>query len=664
MKKALLLLVMLAMLGGAGYIVYHFFFRTEEVGFQPLDFPKQAKGLNQTGSITAHPHGLYEVSAADMHDLLFLQGVLHGTHAGTELEQLVRLFKGIPAKTGVKALDDLAPVFYYLDLTTAAEACVQQVPHHVSVLLTAYAEGLSEAGGGRRWTLTDLFVYQRGLAFLINRCWAKEWAMRWWVRELGAEPQWFGPGLPPVHPPADPALESDLAPAGLFRAPWIEMVLFRDANGATAQHLRGDPFFQFLAVPTRFEIPELYVSEGLSLAGLPFLWSGQTAGVQFALQPRLTRDETFYVFPEDQFVGQEALFRESDTGNIAKLYDQAPIRAPFGRWVKPLVFGAGVDTYYDWDGFRPSADLVALYYLFTAGNLDDARAAMQYHQVPSAALLLGGESPRRNARLYASSNPSSDRGGPTFQPPLFRRPWEEALPAAAVTGSDFVWAAWADGGDFVKNNRFREDSPLDAALVDALLFRLDGALQTELSDKQLEAVLELLNRSSDAERAMFIAEVWRQLTRRIAEVTVEDQAAWWVPVVNMPLRRLILAELRARQSRIRGEDGDLGAFNQMTARSLKAALARTRDENALLVLGADGLAMGMVGDVRESGSPTAIFTAEQGRVAQVGWLTMVWHEPLLFWHYPIRDGDGQLGAPKRVTYSPASATPASIRPRR
>lgn len=664
MKKILSLLVLLLIAAGIGYGVYLYLQQESADGPAQLHFPKRAKGLNHQATLTRHPYGLYEISAADMHDLLYLQGLLHGTHAGPQLEQLLRLFKGIPGKTGTAALDRLAPLFYYLDLAGTAQACSEQLPPHLEVLLQAYADGLSATPNGRTWTIADVFLFHRGLAFFINRCWAKEWAMRRWVRVFGSDAGFFSPEMPPLQPPLEEGWQSDNDLAGLFRAPWIESFLLADSDGVQAQHLRGDPFFAFLPVPVAFEIPEMFAIQGLSLAGVPFLWSGRNQNLHFALQPRLTRDETFHLFVKDQFLGQEQLFQESNTGNVAKLYDQPRLRAPFGRWMAPVLFPpSGGDVYYAWDGLRPSADLAALYYLFIAQSIDEARAAMQYHQVPSAVLALGTRSPRRHLRLYAAADPGMDRAAPPFQTPWFRRPWEKGMPAADVIGLDGAYALpRAENWSLLKNNLYRAEDPLDRALVDALLFRLDGALQTEFKEDTLTEMLGLLQDTANPKRALFVRTVWRLMVDQTA-AKLGDRPAWWAGSLQQPLRRLILADLQARQNAVRISDGGRDGLNQMTAKTLKQAwLACGNSEPAAPLVDSDGRVFDTTAAVMETSSPTSVYTIAGGAVHQVSFLSVVQSEAATFWTYPVRAERQTLGPPKRVGFSPAEATPFVIRP--
>lgn len=665
MKKILSLLVLLLLVAAVGYGVYTFMQPEAPVKPAELSFPKRAKGLNHQATLTRHPFGLYDINATDMHDLLYLQGLLHGTHAGPQLEQLLLLFKGVPGKTGPAALNQLAPLFYYLDLATTAQACREQLPPHLEVLLQAYADGLSAAPNARSWTIADVFLYHRGLAFLINRCWAKEWAMRRWVRVFGNEAGYFSPEMPPLQPPLEDGWQSDRALAGLFRAPWIESFLMVDSDGLQAQHLRGDPFFAFLPVPLAFEIPEMFAVQGLSLAGVPFLWSGRNQTLQFALQPRLTRDETFHLFGKDQFLGQEQRFQQSDTGDVAKRYEQPPLRATFGRWAAPVLFPPdGGDVYYDWDGLRPSADLAALYYLFVAQSIDEARAAMQYHQVPSVVLALGTRSPRRHLRLYAAADPALDRSAPSFQTRWFRRPWEKGQPAVEVIGLEVDYLLpRGETWSLLENNRFRAGEPLDQALVDALVFRLDGALQAEFTDERLAEILGLLQDGADPKRAAFVRAVWRYLCDQAA-AKLGDQPAWWAGSLQRPLRRLILNDLQARQTAVRISDGGLDGLNQMTAKALKKAWLDCRDSApAVPLIGGDGRAFERAPGVIETSSPTSVYTSGPAGVVQVSFLTLVQSETPAFWTYPVRTERLQLGPPKRVSYSPAGATAFVIRPK-
>ena len=669
LKKLLMFLFLLLVLGGIGFAVWFFLIDGNVEDLLGPSFPKQAKGLSRPGQIVMHGNGMASLSAQSERDLLFLQGLLHAHHASGRLEALRDLFQGHPAADLPAELAELAPLFYYLDLHDLGERCRELYPPYLQVLLQSYADGLSAGmSKGQAWTVADVLMVHRGYAFLFGRNWVKDWGARNLASAFGVE-RAAGVFDYPVPTSAGDEMVFAAALEGLFRRPWIELVRMAGEGGVMAQQVRGHPYLRFLPLPTQLEIPERLYAEGLSLVGVPFLWSGRTETVNFVVQPVLADDEYFYQFDPASLLGREDLFIVNRDAPRRERYDEAPRYAWFGRRVTPLVStGSGREVFYDWDGFRPSMDLAAFYHLLHAANVDEAVTAFQYHQMPAVTLSLGNAGGRWFHRRYLPEPPGRAWFPPAAQPRVFDRAHvEPSPPFRSVLGLDFSSSAEQDAwADLARGNGWRQASELDHQLTELLLFNLDGSLSNRLGTERTERAVTLLRGGQDANRAYFIQAIWDEARQVLGGQVFEEGASAFVAAMDLELSRLILEALQRRggegilaQAGVRGQ-------NEFLFQVLRRALARLdkADDGGSFTYRDPTDKKLTSGRVWPAGVPAVTAPAVSAggdRVIQVSFLTLVLADPLFMWRYPAL-AKSEMGPPQKVFFSPAEARTWTIQP--
>ncbi len=542
--KLLKILVLVLVVGGLGYGFFYFFFQQEDAPFAPPRFPRDALALEQEAEIR---DGKAPFIIANLgKDLFFTQGLFHGKQGGNGLVLLRELFKGRPSGRLPEDLNNLAKLFFYLDLEHLARSCHTLYSPALQVLLQSYADGLT-AGSQSAWTTQDVLLMQRGYAFLLGRNFLKEWTANSFIqafgfnafREISAYPSGNFGGIA-----SQVRLETSVT--SLFRAPLIETVRFMDNKGVTKTQTRTHPFLAFVFQPMGLELSNRFVARGLSLAGTPFLWSAATDRLTFIQQPILVNDEQFHQVPTSTFLGRTGtLFHNREAGKDLT-YNDIPVHAPYGRRITPVLVGsAGMDYFWYWDGLRPSADLAALYYLLEAGNMDEAISALQYHQVPAVQLTLfsPGASPITMRVLPGNPERAESRLNPKNK--LFQRPFIQMgqllLP---LKGIDF---------QSQKTNpvdpQGRGVSQLDRRLAALLHFYLEGPMMGgSMPDRVREGILEILDNAGLQDRDYFLQLVWKGLLASVHEDYFLEPGPHLIQASNLAVKRFLLASLGLEQT--------------------------------------------------------------------------------------------------------------------
>lgn len=364
----------------AAAAVWWFWFRGPEAPQKKKGGSSIAAGIEYPVTVGTNPEGVLVLKAESKKDLFYLQGYQDGKTFKKQLLGFRNLLRGVPDKNLPEELRRTAPFFYNLNLNRTAERCIDLYPGRTRLMLTRYAEGLSQASE-ESWSATDILLLQRGYAFLLGGNWSKHWNSAVLAAVFGrAQAMALSPYA------NDPPLFGDKITAtsdmdALFEGPMLESVRIKDKSGKPGQLFRAQPFWRFAVRPLSLEVTSDFKAQGMALVGLPGLWSGRNEHITFVRQAVYADDERFLTVPRPRFEGRDDLL-VLDPG-MEEHYDYRPMTTPLGRALDRLVAGQKDNLFiYDWLGFRPSIDLNTQFLLLEATSVDEAVNALQYHQVP------------------------------------------------------------------------------------------------------------------------------------------------------------------------------------------------------------------------------------------------------------------------------------------
>ncbi len=542
MMKWIKIILILAILGAAGYGAYLYFFTEEEVPVLfGIRFPKESLDLVQSVEIREY-EDTWSVTASTRNDLFFAQGLCHGKVAGKDLTLLRNLFKGQTSSQLPLDLRELAEFFFYLDLEHVARTSEAMYTAGIHGILDSYARGLSEAIGVD-WAVEDVLLMQRGYAFLLGHNFVKEWSSNHLVNALGESAfqsisDYPLSGLGGIAPQVK-LLKS---PESLFGAPLLELV--RSSTSAmTALQTRSHPWLSFVFQINTLSLSDQFQAKGLSLAGTPFLWSGVTADLMFTTLPIAVDDEQFSQVAATSFVGRDkALFRNESASQSAD-YQNAPLHSRYGRSINPIVSGnAGMEYFYDWDGFRASADLTALYSLLEVKNFDQAITAWQYSQVPAVELTLRNKTGRKINIQAHPSKPEDAESRRSLARRIFKRPFfHMGAPLTPVRGMYFSVEKPIGGLDPNKKGH----SQLDRELASMATFYINGPMAGGVvPEKQRQAMSNILTGKPSQERDYLLMLIWHELLETISNHYLSETGDELVtPSVYPQLKRFLLLSL-------------------------------------------------------------------------------------------------------------------------
>lgn len=418
--RLVLIIAVVLLLGGGGFAAWYFLMRDGEMPeIIASPYPKESVHLGQDVAIHNPDNGITVISAASRADLYYTQGLVHGRLGGRKLETLRNMFRGQPGAGPDPEAARLAELFYFLDLSHTAEQSLERYTPQLKEILNGFAKGIEDAKQTKEpWTAVDVLLMQRGYAFLQSRALVKEWTANQLLPMfpiqalgpvLGYAPTELG-GLEPTS-----ALAATLKP--LF-APMLQTVRMTDADGTSALQTRARPSLTFVFQPMVLELRGGFSVEGISMLGVPFLIAGRNAAMVWHIQPILSDNEQFSQVNRDVYLGRPDMVMTRDDAPHADDYASPPMHAAQGRMVSSMISGRdNMDTWYYWDGFRPSADLTAAYKLMEADSIDAARTAFQYHQTPAVELYLEKPDGRKAAVTLRSANPTltaQERAGQPF----------------------------------------------------------------------------------------------------------------------------------------------------------------------------------------------------------------------------------------------------------
>lgn len=642
MKLAVIVLVLLA-LGGAGY--YYYYMRKEEPSFtvEAKSYPESAIQLKESVSISKGRKGYITITGANSSDLLFAQGVHHGKRCGKQLSSLRSLFKGKPGAGPCRELRQLSEFFYYLDLEHVAAACTPLYSIQVNALLQSYAEGLNKGSASEEpWTSQDVLLMQRGLAFLAGRNLIKEWSANE-LKSMVGEAAFSQ--LSPYPPGEMGGLDSGarLAPAlEILATPFFETVRSLDVNGLLGLQTRTHPMLSFLYEPMTLELDGRFRVQGLSISGLPFLWSGRNASITFHPQPILANDEQFFELTRTAFVGRSGQVLRNDKATYVDEYAGPPIHSRFGRNLSQLISSReGTHVWYYWDGFRPSADLAALYYLMTASGVDAALTAFQYHQVPATELLV---QTRAGQTAYLTCFPSDpDKAAEERQTPFLGPEVRFQIPTyvrgSGIAGNQTVRL-------HLQSQQLASASELDEDLVLLLQFYLrDGRIADVLGQKAYNRFNHLLASARSPTRDYLVQLMWYYLqdwlTKEGRGLNIDS---------GLIFKRYLLATFGRSRAGVETVALPQSARRQIVTELLAKAysdLSKTPRYSYLKANGKPATTNTQL-PVQSSDAPAGAFFCEgKSTVSLVSGYNLVWADKFYYWYYPFLSNN-TLGRPSRV----------------
>ena len=518
--------LLLLILGG---VIGFFFLRKDEVAGPQGPYPSELAQIKAPVNITEkglHSH----LQAASTGDLFYVQGLCHGRRGGTGLLAMRNLFRGGRAADLGEDLAQLAPLFYYLDLEFTAGESLALYPMEVQTILQRYAAGLTE-GSGKEWQVEDVLLMQRGYAFLMGYGFAGEWTVNQLSKTMG-QAAYSYTGFPPGQIGGVPDgidLHGELD--ALFLGPTLGLAWFAESRDVLWHEARSIESLDWVFRTMHLEITNGLSARGLSLTGTPFLWSAETGTFQFSLFPIAANDEQFSLVPNNLFAATPELLLNNDGATHAGLYPGSPVHSDYGRRMDAVANMQG-DTglFYHWDGFRPSADLAALYFLLSSKTLEEARSALQFHQVPAVEVILRLP-PGRTSRLsLLPSNPNQEREVILGRPQLFRSPFvRRTPPPKGFSGFNFK------GQDIPKGH-----SQLDERLAGLLRFYVKGPLAASLENADLDQILQ--DREHPQRKGLLQA-VWRGLFARFQQDFAEELDLPHLIGADLAVKRALLASL-------------------------------------------------------------------------------------------------------------------------
>lgn len=662
MKKLLALLLVLILLGLGGYAAWRYMLKGEPLPFLS-PYPKELAQLRDEVGIEVNDQGFTTLVARQRADLLFLEGFHHGQSQGERLGLLRDLFKGRKVADLPRDLQQLSALFHFLDLELVAGECELLYTGSLQALLQAYADGLNQGSAAAEpWTVRDVLLMQRGYAFLLGRNFIKEWCAQRLAARFGAET--FARCT--SYPLGDfgaltQGISLDPGLVALQGKPLLETVRLYDDHGNLAVNVRTHPFLAFAFEPTVMELEGAWSARGLALVGQPFLYSAQTGQLAFYRQPVLADDEQFSFSPRITDEEVEGFSRNEQAPGLAD-HDEAPLAGPQGRRVSRLAFGPkDTDTFYRWDGLRPSADLAALYALLEANTLDEALSAYQYHQVPATELTLITPSRQVVNMLALPSDPRLIEQSSLFTGAFTRIGQRLDSITASGCRSDLRWTTEQLG----QPGR----SALDQELQAMLRFYLKGPIREEQIDPATqEALLDLLGPEPRPDRDAFLQTLWQRFFTLLEERHL-DQASRPL-TLGLPLvcQRLVL-ELYGHAAR----DQDLPPAaqvertktiaDQLLAAYLPWGLAKGERSTFLLPSGKGQPSTVRPETLAPSGDAAeAWFFVDRGNfISQVSTYTLRLDRDMDFWRYRYAR-DRELGEPRLVT-TPVAGKLTMIRPK-
>ena len=655
MRTILNILFILILLGGAGFAVWHFFLKDQDLPFMPTRFPKEAKGLQDQIKIVGDE--AFFVSASSRGDLLFAQGLSHGKTGGQELTALMRLFKGKTSPRLPDSLNQLSDLFFYLDLEHTAKASKEMYSPTLQMLLDQYAAGVS-AGSGAEWQAEDALLMQRGYAFLLGRKFAAEWSANHISRLLGL-PRFHAAFSYPQGPlggvDSRVLLKPDLEV--LFSAPYLEIVRGKDDQGRTTLHTRGLPELSWVFQPMGLQMGENLKVQGLSLAGAPFLWCGDNGAVSWLQLPFPSNNEQFNQIPSTLFSGQDDALFNNDDASMSDDYAENPMHARYGRRINPILSGsAGMEYFYYWDGFRPSADLTAYYYLLEAKDPDQAMSALQYHQTPAAEFTISRKDGPGFTIRAQSSDPAQTESMPSAAG-LFQNPYLQRTKAEPWQGYDFHHRGAEKG-----------DSPTDLELVSILRFYLEGPLAASMPESRRNQIVEVLRKGPSIERDYFIQILWKGLLDRFCESWLDEDHLYISGFAEQDLKKLLIRSLDRNastesqnpvRSQIRLVESVVDASWRYWQRASKNKIEfpyMVPDENDLIAETAFP-----VSARSRDGAPAAFWVAEGNHLARIAFLRITTGDTLRIQrHQRIRNGE--MGTFERIVLSADQGRESIVKP--
>ena len=639
------------LLAAGGFAVWFFVFREGEMPelFSP-PYPRESASLTEAVEIHEKARKVTTISAYSRTDLLYAQGLHHGRLGGKRLESLRDLFRGKPGAGPDSEMARLAELFYFLE--HVAHESWPLYPVAVQVLIEAYARGLSESRETETtWSARDVLLMQRGYAFLGGRNLAKSWTAEHLHRRVGNE---ASPLLGfTCGEPAGLARETQLAATlePLFR-PFLETIYLRDEAKVTGILTRTRPSLAFIQVPMVLEVKGLFVVEGVSLLGLPFLQSGRNGTVSWHPQTVLADDEQIVVLPRTAFLGRADLLRAREDATHYTEYGAPPVHARPGRLLRRLISGADdTDTWLYWDGFRPSADLVAQHEMLAARDIDAAITAFQYHQVPPVELFLehvSGQTARVACLPSDPTVPLADRGLD-----LFKGPRIGYLPATAVRGVAFS----RDRSVSLTSKGFWEAprSAVDEELFALIRFFLrDERYLGIIGEEKWRHLDSLIRGPRGPQRDYLIQQVWAGLSDWLVREGADPLG------LDLALKRYLLTSLARRSGSERG----VAMPQTSRGRVIAEILATIDTREPVYAMAPDGRknrlsGLAGVGSSDAVGGTCAI--ARYGQVALVATYLMTWEDNPRIWQYPFSENK-RLGEPRLLDPRFRSPSPYTIAP--
>lgn len=661
-------LLILTILGGAGFAAYWFLWRDQAgSGAVVRAYPRSDSELNAKIEIATSPWGYAELSGETWGDLLFAQGLQHDVRAGNQLLGLRELFKGNREGPIPNELRSLSDWFHYLHLEYTAQQSVALYPANARVLLQRYVDGLNAASGDAdQWTIADVLLMQRGYAFLLGHNFSKEVAANHLQQALGI------PAYQAIrnYPGEITALPSELFFADtlrpLFEGPYFTWIRMQDPQGNLATLCHSRPAWRRLLIPTTFNHGESFSANGFTLAGIPFLLSGQTPQLSFHFQPILANDEQFHLIPPVMIESEPELLQQDtqDPSNSGR--DQPASVTPFGRDITPLVSGAGSSLlFYDWAGFRPSADLLMLERMLTATNLDQAQAALSLHQVPAAEITLGED--QQALLRYTLIPKSRPKEMPLTQeqPPFDGNAMIRNVPRPGARSWQFTLDQQVDLEKWRDPNQFGSD--LDERLADALQAWASARLGGRISSTSREGVLQALRNADPKQRDYFLQLAWHQFAETFNEVFFQDRPRYMLSNSQIELKRFILNLISREPGQVTVSQRELLIAQALSA-SLRSYQQAQKQKPSLPLGFTDRDPVSVYTQLRSS---DAVVTPYMLQSPLANPLSLQTHATLMLqwqegnqkiWLFPFQTTE-ELGWPKKV-YSASSAISktVSVRP--
>lgn len=667
--KLIKLLLALIVLGGIAFAVWYFFFPEEEIPFITRTYPKELGALREDTGVENHKLGFSVINANHRADLFFMQGYSHSRKQGKNLEMLRRLFKGERAEGLPSDLKDLAELFYYLDLTEVAKACKTRYAGDLQVILSSYADGLSQGRPNQEetapWTVEDVLLMQRGYAFLMGRNLVKEWAIYRLVGRFGAELVGRATDFPVDDFGAlTQGLQLNPNLDALMGKPLLETVRLFNPNEPLATQVRTHPFLTFVFEPTILELNGGFTAKGLAMIGQPFLVSGFNGNLTYYRQTLLANDEQMYTVPTAVMDREASPYRPNDNAEMAPEYPRPPIRGPRGMRLTTMVKGAkDMELFYYWDGLRPSADLAALYYLLETERVDEALSAYQYHQVPAGELTLMTPSGRSVNMLTYPSDPRQ----PLDATSLFSGSYTRiGRPMGGVTGiharSDSHWKR--------KNVGKIDVSQLDQELIALVRFYLKGPIgDREMEANLQEQLLELFTGDPTTARDYFLQQFWQMFFDLLAEEYLDEASRGALRALPAECKRIVL-EVYGRGSR--NEDTSVAdqadrtrTFANLLTATWHQYMKVVQSEPEFTLANKRGKLKNKTVDifVRSADAATSWFFVDEGNhISQVATYTLIFDKRFSFWRYEFKK-NGSLGKPKRINNPRKTAAMYLVKPK-